>query len=485
MPVTPLVLLQLCAAGILLAALSRVFAKHVRAGIVLLLCPMAIDVLTRQQSMALQIADLTVSAADATTAPAAVVVVGRVITRFFQRGRASAPALMLALTVVSLSRGIAEFGLQPAVNECRPYIYFLTATLYVFTSDIGSDVTRFMLKTWVFLSLACVVICAGRWSVNGIASAGELLLVNGVLVTARPADAGPALVIAQAALTLITLRWHSRPYRALALGLLVVVVLLQHRTIWIVALVGIAAYVVLSRRMAQERISFAATALIVGTTAALGARVVSLGPTGEGLRSSYSTMQGAHSTFAWRVSGWEELLARRSGVIDALLGQPFGTGFARLIDGQIVTVSPHNFYIQTLLRLGVIGLVLFVGICLWALLAIRSNSRADVLGRILVLTQLTFCFTYALSLEQGMALGLVLVHARRSWTAGKLPTGESKAVAMGAPRAQRSDFAGEDAITQPVQGDGSGLYAPAGGRHTGSGPRQRDLSLDKGVSRQL
>jgi hypothetical protein len=475
--------MQLCAAGTLLAALSWVFAKHVRVGIVLLLCPTVIDALTWQQPMALQITDLTVSVADATVAPAAVVVVSRAITRFFQRGGASMPALMLALTAVSLSRGIAAFGLQPAVNECRPYIYFLTATLYVLTSGIGSDVTRFALKTWVFLALTYTVICAGRWSVNGIASAGELLVVNGVLVTARPVGAGSALIIAQAALTLITLRWHSLPCRALVVGLLVVVVLLQHRTIWIVTLVGIAAYMFLSRRMARERISFAATALTAGIAAVLGTWAFSLGSTGENLRSSYSTMQGAHSTFAWRVSGWEELLTWRNGLTDALLGQPFGTGFARLIDGHVVTASPHNFYVQTLLRIGVIGLALFIGVCLWALLAMRSNSRADVLCRIVVLTQLTFCFTYALSLEQGVVLGLVLVHARRSWAAGKLPTGTKKA-AMAAPHAQRSAFGGEDASTQPVQDHGSGLYAPAGGRHTGSGPRQRDLSLGKGVSRQ-
>lgn len=484
MSFAPVVLMQLCAAGTLLAALSWVFAKHVRVGIVLLLCPTVIDALTWQQPMALQITDLTVSVADATVAPAAVVVVSRVITRFFQRGGASVPALMLALTAVSLSRGIAEFGLQPAVNECRPYIYFLTATLYVLTSGIGSDVTRFALRAWVFLAAAYAVICAGRWSIYGIASASELLVVNGVVVTARPVVAGSALIIAQATLTLITLRWHSLPCRALAGGLLVVVVLLQHRTIWIVTLVGIAAYLLLSRPMAPERISFAVTALTAGIAVAMGAWAFPLGSTGESLRSSYSTMQGAHSTFAWRISGWEELLARRNGLTDAPLGEPFGTGFARLIDGHVLNVSPHNFYVQTLLRLGVIGLVLFVGVCLWALLSMRSNSRADVLGRIVVLTQMTFCFTYALPLEQGVALGLVLVHARRSGAARKLPIRKRKTVAMAAPHAQRSAFGGEDASTQPVQDHGSGLYAPTGGRHTGSGPRQRDLSLGKGVSRQ-
>jgi hypothetical protein len=38
------------------------------------------------------------------------------------------------------------------------------------------------------------------------------------------------------------------------------------------------------------------------------------------------------------------------------VGQPFGSGFTRMVLGSEVKAEPHNFYFWTLLRIGLVGM---------------------------------------------------------------------------------------------------------------------------------
>lgn len=466
-----LAVLQYGAAALLLGALIWVFARHVRVGIALLLGPGLIVELTRQEAPSFDVGDLTFSVADVITVCIVLVLIGRLVVGRIHLGRGVVAAGgLLALALVSVIRGTAEFGLQQAVNEFRPHAYFLAACLYVATAGARVDITKFAAKAWCTAAITYALVSSFRWWNAGISSANETIVVDGSVVTARPVFAAGALVIAQAALLLITTRWHRLRHRFLVAGLLLTVLLLQHRTVWIATAIAIAAHLLLGRGVGWERFKVAGTAACAGVIALLGFSMFSVGSVEQHILSSYSTMQGTHTTFAWRVAGWNGLLGQKEDFLDVLLGRPFGTGYARFIDGNLVTVSPHNFYIQTFLRLGVTGLALFVGLYLRTFLHLRSGSRTDLLGRLLVLTQVTFCFAYSPSMEQGAVFGVVL------WLLNRTQTDRTGQVPLTGRKTDGNR-------TQAPHRDPD-VHAASCGRPARSRPRQRGLPLGEGVSRQ-
>ena len=56
----------------------------------------------------------------------------------------------------------------------------------------------------------------------------------------------------------------------------------------------------------------------------------------------------------WRIQGWSDLVGAWShNVTDWAVGEPFGSGFTRKIQGIATNSHPHNFYIETMIRTGV------------------------------------------------------------------------------------------------------------------------------------
>lgn len=429
MPVDLLTLLRSGMAGAAFVALLWVFARHPRAGIVLLLLPGLIDEAVRQQTPSTVLFGVTLAPADAATACALLVSAGRLAERRFRLGRGTAGIMaILALVVVSVARGVGDFGFQAAFNESRPYVCLLAAALYVVTSDLGEGADRFAAVTWTALACAYTLFCLSRWSTTGITSSSGSMVVNGQVVSGRPVSAATALAIAQTGLLLVTTGRRGRGLRVLAAGLLLVVLLLQHRTIWVVTGVAVLAYLVLGgRAVGRERLAVGVGLAFGGTLAYLGYSALALSSqVGRDLQASYTSMGGAQSSFTWRVTGWRDLLSEPREFVDTLLGHPFGAGFARLVNGHTVDVSPHNWYIQTFLRIGIVGLLLLVGVYARAFAALRSGSRADLLCRLVLLTQLVYSITYAPFMEQGVALGLVLWHLRIRSADGPAPVPQAR-----------------------------------------------------------
>ena len=87
-------------------------------------------------------------------------------------------------------------------------------------------------------------------------------------------------------------------------------------------------------------------------------------------------------TFEWRTEGWSTLLEGWSGSpLNWIIGEPFGSGFARDVSGDLVasTTDPHNFYIMTLLRTGVIGMLAFIILAVGLLRALwRQGSDTSI-----------------------------------------------------------------------------------------------------------
>ena len=228
---------------------------------------------------------------------------------------------------------------------------------------------------------------------------------------------GPYAFLISTAVMLTVPFWQRSDERARKLTrigvlLLLFVVLLNRRTVWITLLVGVA--VVMVRRGAVShrvvRLLIAAGIVTVGAFLVFSRVGTETGPVTSPLTTS---------TLDWRIQGWSQLIAAWSkNPVDWFVGEPFGSGFARTVLGSAVTVEPHNFYITTLLRAGVVGALAFIVLYVGLLRRLWGESD-DAGGGLLspgvfpalLVTQLIWFLTWIPGNEQGIITGLALALA--------------------------------------------------------------------------
>jgi O-antigen ligase len=223
----------------------------------------------------------------------------------------------------------------------------------------------------------------------------------------------------------------SRPAAAwagLALVALPLVVVLQHRTVWIASLVTLAVGVVIATRSKRGSLLGSLVPLML-LGAMLGALLV-FAPESRvsaSLGSSVEEAGGSHSTFSWRVESWQHLVGQwaGSGPIGWLSGQPFGTDMVRFMEqqGAKTSVSAHSQYVGVLFNGGLLGLLAYVaaqGIALKRLWpgAVRRRAADESLELVsdgmlvlFIVSCLTYAITYGADYAQALVLGLAYSRA--------------------------------------------------------------------------
>ncbi|MFJ7178082.1 O-antigen ligase family protein [Streptomyces massasporeus] len=348
-----------------------------------------------------------------TLLPADVLTVCLLVAAFIMlignRGR-RAPVLLLALlalTAFSLIRGFGLFGVQTAGNEARNVIQLLCVALFVAVLSPGRNLVRAFTLIWVLAACALSCLALLGWLSIGFGSSADRIMVDGVLTGTRPVSAAEAMIIGQAA-TILLCGHGPRRGRTLAWLLLVVVILTQHRTVWLASGVMITGWLLSRHRRTGSR---AAALGVLGSLGTLYFVAASWG-TADEVTSSLAASSEDDRTLMWRLEGWHALLPRLEGVPDWLLGLPFGSGYDRLVNGTFTAVSPHNFYLEVLLRLGLPGLVVLLLVYATAWRRVGVDGEHNLVLRLLICGQLVYMITYSLPPEQAVILGLLAACAQ-------------------------------------------------------------------------
>ncbi len=376
-------------------------------GIVLCLSVLFARVLLPRDPVAASLAGIDLYPVDVVYLTLALVALLRWLHLIGRRGARLEHGMLLLLAIlmlVNFVRGVIEHGPQDAGVELRRHFYVISGAAYFASFEPVAKRMNWNLRAWIVASLAICVVSVQRFAI-GLASLD--------LERLRVVDSNVTLVLAQAMLICLYF-WvdskNPRLYRNLALVLLPFVVIMQHRTVWVVLLATVLAILVLESRLRNRLLAVLAIGAVltgVGVLAIYGDR-------GSEVLGDSASDTG---TFEWRVEGWRVLLDEQlHGVGSVVLGRPLGAGFERYLPqlGYSVDVSPHNYYIEMLLVGGALGLLLLLLIYGRASLRALAKPRWDDRGPgkrvafVLLLSQLVYYITYAPLPEQSVILGIAL-----------------------------------------------------------------------------
>ena len=322
--------------------------------------------------------------------------------------------LLGVLLLVSLVRGVAAFGVQQSVNDFRHYLFFAGVAVYFATFPPAVGLSDRIGRIWLAVSIPMMVLVGLRWlAVFAGIDLGVPAEKFGADAAIRVID-GPFTFFLASAFVLTIPAWlrgeQQRWVRRISVPLLLFVLLLNRRTVWLAIVIGVAVLVLRDRRLGRR-------ALLLVTIGALMTAVafVWLGGLQQG---SEPVVRSGSGNLTWRMEGWSELVdAWSRNPTDWAVGQPVGSSFARVIEGSETTSGPHNFYIETLIRTGIAGLLALIALTAGLLRALwRTPSRdAGLLGPgvlpALLAMQLVWFLTWAPGSEQGIVTGLAVAVA--------------------------------------------------------------------------
>lgn len=345
-----------------------------------------------------------------------------------KRGHDKFDALALALVAalaVAFLRGADAYGFETAANFYRRFFYLSVGIFYLVGFEWrGRDCDAVAwIATVAAASLAVLAVL--EWLFPDLDLVSLLPSFSLRAYEARrvlPADS--ALLLAQAGLVgfAIWLRGRIAPGTQIAGAvLLVVMLLLYHRSVWVVFVLALLLLAVLNHRVLwRAAVPLLLLGLVFGLTLMLGigfGRAVFL----DEIASAVAEPLAGGSTLDWRVEGWQALLRRMvdGGPAAWLFGSGFGVGYERFIAGNLVIYSPHNFYIELLLNGGLAALALWLAVPVLALLRLWRDADAGgrTLNRDLAVAWLAMILVYGVpyspSSEQAVLIAAAVGMAAR------------------------------------------------------------------------
>lgn len=327
------------------------------------------------------------------------------------------PWLVLGvLLAVALLRGIAIYGLPHAVNEARGELgfYFAMTWALAIRPDRVKLHTVSLIIGWMLVLVALYHII----ELHGLGSPTDVVYAadnygkfrNRILVAPQ------ALVLLLCAGTLFFRTADSEKGRsrffASSLVFLGIVLLSQHRSVWVGMLVGLSAVLIFTnrRRAGGDGRGRAFALLAVGAWLAFAGWLLRSGGN-EAVEAVTDS-----GTFEWRFAGWEMLTSDQiaRGLDSIAIGAPYGSGFQRTVLHFTSGVQPHNWYVTIFMRQGLIGLVVIAALLMAA--ASKSQARSPE-WMFLIMAPAAYAFAYSLDWFQAPWLAAAIVASLRGGVA--------------------------------------------------------------------
>lgn len=335
--------------------------------------------------------------------------------------------VLIALAALSFSRGFGTFGLEEAGNTPRLLLSFTTPALAIMLLRPAFRLDVVRLTRWIEWAGLCL-------------SAAALLRWAGLLPTpvefqdnlrevVRTLPSDEAIIVGQAFIAAIYLQLVERRsawWWASAGVLGGLCFALQHRSVWVATAAGLAWLALRTFRLLPERwLGFGATAGVALCLIMVAAPTSLVESAHKMATNNVQEVQSEDSTWAWRVEGYNEAIARllASEPLDILIGPPAGS--IATSNGSQASMAIHSRYIDVLAYYGIVGftvLLLWFGMLArrvgWPAKSLHGRPVSDHVGTVLLeallLSEMVYLLAYYGTILQGSLLGLIWAAAMQN-----------------------------------------------------------------------
>ncbi|MBC8058642.1 MAG: O-antigen ligase family protein [Rhizobiales bacterium] len=331
--------------------------------------------------------------------------------------------------LVSLCTGVLAYGSGAGV-QARGYFYSIAAGSYAMSFVIQPRHVRLLLHGLLLVSVLLLCICAYRWVVyytpiTELLPDGGSYNTDGAIRVVRSFEAVVLSQVFVIGLFFAAVARSAMLARVLSPLVLAVVIALQHRSVWLALLVGIAAGLFVSRTRSGSRLSqLLLLAGIVTLTALPMVFSEKLSGVSDQVAGSANRAVAAEGSVGERFDNWQGLVKiwAAGGPRSILIGQSFGSDATRYVRDKVrggehkIEYFAHNHYVQTLFNMGLIGLTAFVVVTVYVMRGLYRLCRADegdptaeVLLTLMVM-QLAYYVPYGTDYLQSVILGVAIAY---------------------------------------------------------------------------
>jgi len=323
----------------------------------------------------------------------------------------------------SLFSGLKQFGTTAGV-DFRSIFYYWSGTLYFMSFAYTKEMITKIVKYWLLICSVLLLIVYFRFVAEALhfPISATWKVADSTGVRFRVVNSGQAYLLGMTVVMLfhryVLPDMAIKPSRLLTVLFIFAVIALQHRSVWGATLFGIASLFLLP---GVKKHKLVGKFIVIGSVGfLLLLPLLSMGYLDHFIDSIVGSAEKATNlntgTFGARRKAWEQILAYwvRHDFLHQLLGDPFGGGYAGIAN------SPHNFFLQSLLRTGMLGnfflCLFYLGILLKLYFNLLKNSEScfyPTLFFMLIVAQMAFYIPYAPLAEHGILLGIAGSLAKR------------------------------------------------------------------------
>lgn len=318
----------------------------------------------------------------------------------------------LALVFVGALRGYVMLG-DAAMLGFRAELYYLVPAFFV--STLPASAITSIVAAIVRFGVAMAVVALSRWVALALGVPWVAAFANTGYAIERVINSGAALAVAFALVAVVQRavgsgaiqRFRLRSVAAAAV-LIGVVVMAQHRSVWVATLTMLGLlFVRLPRRL---HLKIAVMAAVVAAVAAI--ELSGFGDTGAVAESLTQAATNA-GTWEWRLERWDAVWATHTARgWEAIL---FGSGYGySWVSGEVGVweASPHNGFLQVAVRLGLVGAVLVFGVYGYVLRVVAARAQGSgAVAWLWIVGTLVYFLPYSGSPMTGVVLGAALLQA--------------------------------------------------------------------------
>lgn len=330
--------------------------------------------------------------------------------------------LLLGLVIfIGLYNGWKYNGSAAGV-DFRYYFYYWAGTLYFMSFSYSREMLDKILKIWFVLTLGLLAIAYFRFVADflNLPIAQTWIKADPTGIRFRVLYSEKTYLLSVTIIILFVrylIPEAKKPSKLITSLFVFAVVLMQHRSVWMATIIGIASVSLFPGIKTSRMFGNLMVLSLVGAVLLLP--LIYMGYADVFLKTiSYTAgLNNLHQgTLGARVSGWIEYLELFPKL--SILYQLFGEPMAGSPGG--LKVGLHNFYLQVLSRVGMAGLGFIIIFYVILLVRLSLNSKRQPQYRVyyallfmLLCHQITFYIPYSNQPEHGIILGIAASLARR------------------------------------------------------------------------